>query len=288
MPNFTAENQQSQSDENSDGPDAAVPDVLTHDGVEHCFERLREEWAPTTPTEVFFVREMARHEAALERAEQIEVAILRRGSRGALRLPVDLGSRDAHSDAALAGAGITDALERISEYRRTHERGYYKGLAMLNQTRASPPGNDRIQDHNDAKAAFQTESACETHLIENVWSCAGCGSTQCRWIRSRKVCACRECRRESSLRAGTVAARSPLPLRIWFQGIAALLDAPNASTNELAAATGIRRPGTLRRMASRIRAAIASRDASKQLMGLDIVFGPARTGDGHSRKCPKK
>ena len=56
----------------------SLPDVFAGDLVDRCFGRLQDEWKPSTPTEEFLVRELARHESALERAERIEAAILRR------------------------------------------------------------------------------------------------------------------------------------------------------------------------------------------------------------------
>jgi hypothetical protein len=53
-----------------------LPDILEVDLVQEHYEALREEWQPATPTQEFLVRDTARHQAALERAEQIELAVL--------------------------------------------------------------------------------------------------------------------------------------------------------------------------------------------------------------------
>jgi hypothetical protein len=66
-------------------------------------------------------------------------------------------------------------------------------------------------------------------------------------------------------------ARSPLPLTYWFAAIDALLRNPNATTAELARASGIRRRATARRVAAAIRAAMNSPHVSQLLAGLDRV-----------------
>ena len=252
-----------------DSPELPLPEALAGGSVDRCCERLRDEWRPTTPTQEFLVREMARHEAALDRAEQIEAAILRRGSRGAPRIPSDLTSAAAQADAALAAAGITDALEKISAYRRSHERAFHRSYAILSELKAAAAERQAPEPVQQA-AGFASETECEQHLISS-WRCPDCGSASGHWIASRRVCACGACHRQSSLRAGTVAARSGLPLLVWFNAVAALRANPDISTAELAAATGIRRAATVRSMSRRIRQAMTSADATRLLMGLDRV-----------------
>ena len=65
-----------------------LPAVMGHDVIEQAYEWLLEEWQPSTATQRYLVREMARHEAALERAEEMETAVLRRGARGAPRIAI--------------------------------------------------------------------------------------------------------------------------------------------------------------------------------------------------------
>lgn len=76
-------------------------------------------------------------------------------------------------------------------------------------------------------------------------------------------------------------ARSGLPLVTWFRAIGAILRNPDASTAEVAEATGIHREGTIRRIARRIREAMTLPDASTQLMGLDRVIPQPRKESGH-------
>ncbi|MCH8830596.1 MAG: transposase [Planctomycetes bacterium] len=258
----------------------SLPEVLAPDLVDQHHVRLRDEWHPSTPTEEFLVREMARHETALDRAEQIEAAILRRGSRGTPTTPADLDSADAQADAALAGAGITDALERISRYRRLHERAFHKSHGVLVQIKAASSTVPQ-EKPSEAQSDFQTEAECEKYLAAREWRCPYCGSTTGRRLPSRKAYECKECRRQSGLRAGTVMARSGIPLITWFRAIGAILMNPTVSTAELGKATGIDREGTIRRIARRIREAMALPDASTRLMGLDRVFLQPRKESGH-------
>jgi hypothetical protein len=71
--------------------------------------------------------------------------------------------------------------------------------------------------------------------------------------------------------------RSALPLTSWFMAIERLLHERGISATELAAATGITRIGTVRRIARRIREALNSSHATELLAGLDKVFGPGES-----------
>jgi hypothetical protein len=75
-------------------------------------------------------------------------------------------------------------------------------------------------------------------------------------------------------------ARSGLPLVVWFCAILAFLRDPDVSTAELGKAVGVHREGTIRRIAKRIRKAMASPDASTKLVGLDRVFPQPRKAGG--------
>lgn len=63
----------------SSAADTLLPEILRADLIDTYYRRLCEELQPATPTAEFLVREMARHEAALARIEQMEEAVLRRG-----------------------------------------------------------------------------------------------------------------------------------------------------------------------------------------------------------------
>jgi len=69
---------------------------------------------------------------------------------------------------------------------------------------------------------FATEEACRMYLEKVRWPngflCPKCGSSRA-WRMSRKLWLCGECRRQTSITAGTVFESSRLPLRIWFRAM---------------------------------------------------------------------
>ena len=260
-----------------------LPQVLTQELVQDCFEQLQAEWRPQTPTQQHLVREMARHQAALERTEQIEVAALRRSAIGALGLELDvLGDLD-RVDVALAGAGTADAIDRVSRYRRSHERAYLRSMAALRDLQAlaaAPAPKARVLAHDGAIQVsgprFDHDSQCESYLLSRWTSgeagCPGCTGTTGSWLDSRKVWQCAACRHQSSLRTGTIMAGSRLSLLIWFQAIGVVLKNPSASTADIQTATGLTRACTARNLAKRIREAMQSEHRATQLAGLDRVI----------------
>ena len=258
---------------------ALLPEVLGEEIVRQAHDRLLEEWQPTTATQRHFVREMARHEAALDRTEKMEAAVLRRGARGAPRVRFETASEDDSSDAVLAGAGTSDALERIARYRKSHERAYIRSLKALLETKQAANQSSSQQESR----RFLSESECEAYLVARFVSkafvCPHCQGGKGIWISSRKVWQCHACRCQSGIRATTVMERSRVGLLGWFCAIEALLKDPTVSTTELSVATGIRRHGTVRRMAGKIRRAMDSSQRSDLLAGLDQVF---RVSAAHS------
>ena len=263
-----------------------LPQVLTNDLVGDSFERLRLEWRPQTPTQEHLVREMARHQAALQRTESIEEAALRRSAHGALGLDLDVLADLDPQDIALAGAGTADAIDRVSRYRRSHERAFLRSLAALRdlQSRTTSQSGEAVQRPPipDAQPQFTSESQCEKYLLERrtrgELPCPSCADTAGCWIGSRKVWQCGNCRRQSSLRSGTVMAGSHLSLLIWFQAIATIIHDPAVATADLLAATGLTRAATARSLAKRIRQALEADDRTTQLAGLGQVFLLGGTG----------
>jgi len=67
---------------------------------------------------------------------------------------------------------------------------------------------------------FSTEHACVHYLIESRWpdgfECPKCSETEFYWLESRKLLQCTNCRKQTSVTAGTVMHRSKQPLRVWF------------------------------------------------------------------------
>lgn len=262
-------------------------DILGRERIDQAYQQFQAEWQPGSPTEEILIREMSRHKEALARIEKMEDAVLRRGAQAAWELELDsvAGVRLVDNlDIALAGAGTSEALDRISRYRRAHERGFYRGLAGLKSLREAL---QTYQGRSDSPAIssipktepinpFQEEQDCEDYLLSRHRSgavpCAKCGERAGRFIPSRKTWQCHACRRQTSLRAGTVMAGSHVGLLAWFRAIHLLVKNPETSISQLGEATGIPRQGTLRRMATEIRFAIQSSDSTGKLAGLDVLF----------------
>jgi len=253
-----------------------LPEVLGTEMLERHKERLRAEWQPTSPTQEILVLELARHAASLELVEQAEGAVLRCGAQSTVDIlsPNDTGIGD-NADPYLAAAVTSDALERVSRYRRAHEKGFYLAILRLREAKAlEQPSQDR--DPRSREMCFLTEDDCEAYLIR--WAqrdnhrCPGCGHTRCYWLANRRRWQCTGCNRQLGLRAGTVMQGSPLPLRCWFRAIRSILAEPNIGTKELAAITGVRRLPTVRRLAARIREVLALPSATDLLAGLNQVF----------------
>jgi len=239
-------------------------------------ERLRAEWCPASPTEEFLIEQLARHAAALDLVEHAEPAVLRLGAQSALGMLAgqDLSTRG-DADAYLAGAIGSDALERVTRYRRSHEKGFYAALARLREAKTI----EFSTAHRPARPVaffFTSEEECRAYLVGRTQHkdhrCPRCGHAHGYWLAARLRWECGDCGRQIGLRTGTVMEGSSLPLRSWFAAIHALLTNPATSTEQLAKATGIRRLATVRRMARTVDAALDGPQATRRLAGLDKLF----------------
>ena len=67
-------------------------------------------------------------------------------------------------------------------------------------------------------------------------------------------------------------ARSSLPLTVWFAAIQVAIQEPTVAAAELARRADIRRPATAQSVLNRIRAALAAKDADRQLIGLPAAI----------------
>ncbi len=120
----------------------------------------------------------------------------------------------------------------------------------------------------------------QKHCDARKLPCPSCGGVDGKWLASREQWQCRRCRRQVSARSGTVLARSPLPLRVWFAAVAAILQDRQISTEALCDTTGIRRAKTVRGLAQRIRDAIDSPEAERLSAGLDLQILRRLAGSG--------
>jgi transposase-like protein len=258
-----------------------LPEILGPQLVEWHRQKFRSEWQPSTPTQAYLVEELARHAAALERATPIEEAVLRTSARGLSMISNSDGDQNAGQDRILAAACGTETVDRVTRYRRAHEKGFLSALARLRELRA---GNDAVL----APAAWSPlrfeETTCLDYLRKRhdvgKTRCPSCGAAQGKWLVDRDLWQCRDCRRQVTARSGTIMARSSLALRVWFAAIAAILRDREMSTESLCGITEIRRAKTVRALAQRIRQAINSPNKERLLAGLDTQ---TLSGLAHSR-----
>ena len=96
-------------------------------------------------------------------------------------------------------------------------------------------------------------------------------------LETRKCRECRGCKLQIGLRGSTVMARSPVPLRLWFDAVRIMLWQPTLNATQLAKKIGLPRIATVRSMMVKIRTAMASADASERLAGLDRHFASNST-----------
>ena len=97
----------------------------------------------------------------------------------------------------------------------------------------------------DLLEAFPDEQACIDHLAAQRWpngvECAwGCADTKVYRITTRNLFKCSGCRRQFSVRKGTVFEESKLPLRKWFVALWMLMDNPKGvAAKRLASQIGV-------------------------------------------------
>lgn len=229
--------------------------------------RLEAELAPVSAVEEILVREVARHGAALQFAAAAEPAVLRTGAACETTLNVALGENGAPElDRLFAAAVTSDGVEKLSRYRRQHERALYQALSVFERVRSQGKAS-----RTDALLlAFAEESACRDYLRSRVkeQGCRRCGHSAGSFLQTRDRHECANCRAQSGLRTGTVMENSPLPLVVWFRAILLLSASRDLAPAELATSLGVSRLSTVRSMAKKIRAAASQPEADHLLAGL--------------------
>lgn len=145
---------------------------------------------------------------------------------------------------------------------------------------------------------YGTEAACENALQQARWPegfvCPACASTRYSRFehRGRALWQCTACRKQSSLRAGTVFDNTKLPLTTWLLALYLL----SQSKTNLAALELMRHLGVCYRTAWRIKhklmQAMSERDAGRRLGGLvqvdDAYLGGERNGGKAGRGSENK
>ena len=134
---------------------------------------------------------------------------------------------------------------------------------------------------------YHTEAACREELFRQRFPegfvCPKCGCKEFYAIRSRNICQCRSCRRQTSVTAGTIMHRTHLPLTVWFWAIyLCATDKRGISAVQLSRTLGISYDSAWH-LLERIRKAMEQRDRHYQLSGIVemddyYVGGPSHNG----------
>jgi transposase-like protein len=247
-----------------------LPELLQPGRVFSLMEQLRQEHFPATLVEELVLREIARHAAMLEIAEQAEGAVLRQGAVGLSGL-VGSGNSDQNDDMFLAAAVTTDPAERLTRYRRAHEKALHQAIQRLRELQEARHKRQPAPTSFSADR-FATEAECKGHLRARFsspdWKCPACRSPRGHWITAREVWQCAKCRKQIGLRHGTVMEGSPLTLSTWFAAIRYVAGDTAMNSVTLSRLVSIRRAATAQSMLRRIRQAVLADNPESQLAGL--------------------
>ena len=146
---------------------------------------------------------------------------------------------------------------------------------------------------------YGTEEKCEAAVVKWRWRdgfvCPSCGSRDHAIVGARRLYLCHDCLKQTSLKAGTIFARTLLPLTKWFQGMYLLTQSKNSiSTLELARQLGVR-PDTAALMRHKLMSVMVEREAGRKLDGRvemdDAVLGGQKSeldGGKRGRGGPNK
>jgi hypothetical protein len=164
--------------------------------------RLKAELAPASAIEEILVGELARHGAALKFASAAEPAVLRSGAACGTTLHRVLQANSvpqlSELDEILAAAVTSDGLEKLSRYRRQHERGLYEAWNTLERVHSQ----GKTGRTDELMGRFAEESNCRNYLIARLKSqpCTQCGCKAGSWLKTRSRWECGHCRFQAGIR----------------------------------------------------------------------------------------
>lgn len=251
-------------------------DVLAREHFERYVSEFSAEYQPVGPTERALVRDLARQAAAVERWAAAAEAVERTAVHHLPQLAESVSSDELVADALLAGAMATENAQECERHSLARSRAFCRALSKLQQLRAERARGKQAY----LGLPFADEAACESYLeqrLRQMQFCLHCGHHAGCFLPSRRVWECGRCRKQRGLKAGTVMAGSALPLLVWCEAIRVLLWRPTMGISELGGMLRITRDGTVRRIARRIRDAMAADDATERLAGLDLHFARPST-----------
>jgi len=147
----------------------------------------------------------------------------------------------------------------------------------------------------DLQRRFDTEDACRNHLFKLRWPdgfiCPVCGCREYYHITTRHKYACKNCRYQASVTAGTVMDRSHLSLRTWVWAIY-LVSRDKRGYSAMQLSRVLNLPyNTAWFLLHRIRNAMAERDSRYLLKGIveldDTYLGKTKKGSKRGRGTTK-
>lgn len=147
----------------------------------------------------------------------------------------------------------------------------------------------------DAVRYFADPQVCNAYMWRIKWpdakpACPHCGSENIGEVKARNLIQCRDCRKQSSYKVGTIFEDSPLGLDKWFVAIWSIANCKNGiSSYELARALGVTQK-TAWFMLHRIRAAMESKTFTKfgGTVECDETFIGGEAKNMHKEKREKK
>ena len=141
------------------------------------------------------------------------------------------------------------------------------------------------------RTRFATEESCRSYLFAQRFPegfvCPRCGCREYYVLKTRQTCQCKQCRRQTSVTAGTVMHRTHLPLTVWFWAIyLCATDKRGISAKGLAGQLDISYESA-RFLLVRIRRAMRERDQCYLLNGLvemdEAYLGAPKRGKKRGR-----
>lgn len=257
----------------------ALPTVLQPQRINAYRNEFYREYNPVGFTERTIVNDLARRAANMELLESVTAALQRQGAGALLDVTLPLSGEIGGTceDAVLAAAIASGRIDECQRQSLGNSRAFYHALDVLRKLQTDRRRYSTVDLYRPDQR-FMTEADCTFYLLHRFeggeQTCRRCGSANGCWIASRRCWECGSCKAQVGLRVGTVMERSALPLVQWFAAIRIVFLAPSITTSELSEMVGIKRGATVRSMSEKIRAAMASEDASKLLAELDGIYTP--------------
>ncbi len=270
---------------------AMIPAVLERSAFEYHLCECVREFQPVGYLELMVARDIARHLVAMETWNEGVGALQRQRAQRLPDLVLPEGDNDGElEDVALAAAVSAPEVHLSEQHGQRRSRAFHRAVRTLLDLQARRKTREAGGEPIVSQNHFLTEAACEDYLRkrfeQGYHQCPRCGCRRGHYISARRSWECCECKRQTGIRANTVAADSPLPLVTWFGAIRLLLWNPSIGTTELGMKLGISRSTTVRGMAKKVIAAMTAENSSELLAGLDACYAgcPAEPSESSARE----